>query len=382
MTINRKKITVKNGISYNGKTYSYVLRIPDAITGKTKPKWVAGFDSEKAAKIARDKARVALSEYNYAEPTRQTVAEYLNAWYEVHSNRIGAEAVEKYARTLRNHVIPRIGSMKLQDLRPLHVERLYTDLLTTPQKSGKCLSPRSVKAIGTILKTAFKYAVEVQGVITVNPVARVKMPKFSGANFTPWTFSELRTFLTQAKSHRLYFFFRLSAFTGARRGELLALKWTDFDGNAITVKATRSALGEKPTTKGGHGQRRVMLDAETITQFNEHRKRQYKERLAIGSAWTETGYVFVQENGLPIYPNTPSDVMKKLSALAGLRHTRLHDLRHLHATELLRLGEPLHVVANRLGHRDAMVTATIYAHVSQEQTETASLRFAEASENM
>ena len=59
-----------------------------------------------------------------------------------------------------------------------------------------------------------------------------------------------------------------------------------------------------------------------------------------------------------------------------------HFLLHLHATELLRLGEPLHVVANRLGHRDAMVTATIYAHVSQEQTETASSRFALASETI
>jgi integrase len=370
------KKTLSNGIVKRGKTYSYVLRIPDSVTGKTKPKWVGGFDSEKTAKVARDKARVALADYNYAEPTKLTVGEYLNAWYEVHSNRIGAEAVEKYARTLRLHVIPRIGSMKLQDLRPLHVEKLYAELLSTEQKSGRCLSPRSVKAIGTILKTAFKYAVEVQGVITVNPVARVKMPKFTGANFTPWTFSELRIFLTHAQTHRLYFFFRLSAYTGARRGELLALKWSDFDGSAITVKATRGAVGEKPTTKGGHGQRRVVLDAETISQFNEHRKRQFKERLLLGEAWTETGYVFVQENGLPIYPNTPSTVMKKISALAGLRHTRLHDLRHLHATELLRLGEPLHVVANRLGHRDAMVTATIYAHVSQEQTETASSRYA------
>jgi integrase len=376
------KRTLSNGIVKRGKRYSYVLRIPDSVTGKTKPKWVGGFDSEKAAKIARDKARVALADHNYAEPTKLTVAEYLNAWYEVHSNRIGAEAVEKYARTLRLHVIPRIGSMKLQDIRPLHIEKLYAELLTTEQRRGKCLSPRSVKAIGTILKTAFKYAVEVQGVITVNPVARVKMPKFSGANFTPWTFSELRTFLTYAQAHRLYFFFRLSAYTGARRGELLALKWAEFDGSAITVKATRSAVGEKPTTKGGHGQRRVVLDEETIKQFNEHRRSQYKERLLLGEAWTETGYVFVQENGLPIYPNTPSDVMKKITALAGLRHTRLHDLRHLHATELLRLGEPLHVVANRLGHRDAMVTATIYAHVSQEQTETASSRFALASETM
>jgi len=86
-------------------------------------------------------------------------------------------------------------------------------------------------------------------------------------------------------------------------------------------------------------------------------------------------------NGLHIFQYPQGSILRG-GALAGLRHTRLHDLRHLHATELLRLGEPLHVVANRLGHRDAMVTATIYAHVSQEQTETASSRFALASETI
>ncbi len=89
--------------------------------------------------------------------------------------------------------------------------------------------------------------------------------------------------------------------------------------------------------------------------------------------------MFVQENGIPLSTNTVSDLYRKLIKKAGLRPNRLHDQRHLHATELLRLGEPLHVVAQRLGHRDAMVTATIYAHVSNEQAETASERFANAS---
>lgn len=74
----------------------------------------------------------------------------------------------------------------------------------------------------------------------------------------------------------------------------------------------------------------------------------------------------------------PSTVFRKIINRAELRSTRVHDLRHLHATELLRQGEQLHVVAERLGHRDAMVTATIYAHVTNEQAETASIRFADA----
>ena len=86
----------------------------------------------------------------------------------------------------------------------------------------------------------------------------------------------------------------------------------------------------------------------------------------------------MQETGEPLDTGTPTHLFRKLSERLGLRGIRLHDLRHLHATELLRLGEPLHVVANRLGHRDAMVTATIYAHVSDQQAETASATFANA----
>jgi integrase len=200
----------------------------------------------------------------------------------------------------------------------------------------------------------------------------------------PWSFAELREFLDGSRNHRLYFFFRLSAFTGARRGELLALKWSDFDGKSITISKSRALAGnsvvEQNTTKGGKGgQRRVALDPETIQQFTEHRKRQLEERLLEGSAWTETGYIFVQETGAPLDTGTPTHLFRKLSERLGLRGIRLHDLRHLHATELLRLGEPLHVVSDRLGHKDPMVTATIYAHVSNEQGESASNTFANAS---
>jgi len=71
--------------------------------------------------------------------------------------------------------------------------------------------------------------------------------------------------------------------------------------------------------------------------------------------------VFTREDGFPIDLHTPTHLFSKITKRVGLRHNRLHDLRHLHTTELLRLGEPLHVVAQRLGHRDAMVTATVYA---------------------
>ncbi len=384
MTNGITRKTVKNGIAFTGRSWSYVLRIPDPSTGRTKPKWVGGFDSEKSAKLARDKARVALAGRNYSEPSKLTVGDFLEEWLVVHSTRIKPTTRYKYETVIRNHLMPRIGSLKLQALRPTHIERVYQELLTEPGVNGRVLSPNTVAYVGTILKTALKYAVEVEGSLTSNPATKIRPPKTSTKSINPWTLSELNTFLEEAKSHRLYFFYRLSAFTGARRGELCALRWSDFDGKAITISKSRTQLEgaslEQNSTKGGrNGQRRVPLDAVTIEQFNAHRKRQMVERIKLGEHWNESGYVFVQESGLPLYPGTPSDLFKKILKKAGLRPTRLHDQRHLHATELLRLGEPLHVVADRLGHRDAMVTATIYAHVSSEQAETASTRFAKAS---
>lgn len=381
-TPNRKK--VKNGVAFTGKGWSYVLRVPDLATGKTKPQWVGGFDSEKSAKLARDKARVSLSNSNYVAPSKATVGEYLITWInDVHASQLKATTLERYKRVINRYLVPELGAIKLQDLRPSHVQALYTSLLTSSSVTGKPLSPQTVTLIGAVLKKAIKYAVEVDEVIAVNPVSRVPLPKGKGTIPKPWSIQELNTFLDVSSTHRLSFFFRLSAFTGARRGELLALRWSDFDGTAITISKSRVTAGdevvEQNTTKGGtNGQRRVPLDDETVRLFNLHRKNQLIERLAIGEHWVDTGYVFVQENGLPLYPHTPSDLFKKLLIKADLRPTRLHDQRHLHATELLRLGEPLHVVANRLGHRDAMVTATIYAHVSDQQAETASATFANA----
>jgi integrase len=377
---------VKNGVAFTGRNWSYVLRVPDLATGKTKPQWVGGFDSEKSAKLARDKARVSLSSSTYISPSKATVGEYLSTWInDIHASQLKATTLERYKQVINKHLIPELGTIKLQDLRASHVQALYTNLLTRPTATGEPLSPRTVELIGTVLKIAIKYAVNVDEVMAVNPASRVPLPKGKGSIPAPWSIQELNTFLDVARTHRLFFFFRLSAFTGARRGELLALKWSDFDGSAITISKNRLSVNKQVvvqnSTKGGtNGQRRVPLDRETIELFSAHRKRQLLERLALGEYWQDTGYVFTQENGLPIYPHTPSDLFQKLLTKAGLRPTRLHDQRHLHATELLRLGEPLHVVASRLGHRDAMVTATIYAHVSDQQAETASSTFANAVE--
>ncbi len=120
------------------------------------------------------------------------------------------------------------------------------------------------------------------------------------------------------------------------------------------------------TTKGDRS-RVVSIDAGTVAIVREHRTRQIAERLKAGSLWTDTGHVFATETGGLLSPDTPTQLMPKLVAAAGVPRARLHDLRHLHATTLLLAGVPVHVVAARLGHADAAITLRVYAHVLREK---------------
>ena len=220
MKPNPKRKIVKDGIAFTGKSWSYVLRVPNSETGKTSPKWVGGFDSEESALLARDEARVALRKRIYVAPTERTVGEFLLTWlHDVHKQQLKATTFNSYEKIVRNHLIPGLGGIRLSDLKPSDIQRFYSETVTKKSVNGKQLQPRTAQYAGAILKKAIKYAVEVEGALMFNPASRVPLPKTNPEIPTPWTFSELNTFLKVASDHRLFFFFRLSAYTGARRGE-------------------------------------------------------------------------------------------------------------------------------------------------------------------
>lgn len=371
----KQKRKVKNGVVFNGTHWAYVLRVPDETTGRTKPLWVGGFTDEKSAKLARDKARVSLGNRDYIPPTKLTLGEYLTKW--LSTKKVAPLTLRGYEQIVRNHLIAHLGNIKLQDIRAFHIQALFNDMADV-----KKLSNRTIQHTGAVLRMALRDAVEIDNLITINPATRIKLPQVITKTPAPYSREELNRLLKVAKGHRLYFFFRLAAYTGARRSELCALQWSDFDGNAVLISKSRVSDGknviEQNRTKGGlNHQRRVSLDAETVKEFQAHKERQVLERLYLGDdVWKDSGYVFTSESGEPIHPDSVTRIYAKLQKKAGLRYNRLHDARHSHATELLRSGEPLHVVAHRLGHRDAMVTATIYAHIDTQQAESASETFA------
>jgi integrase len=370
-----------------------VIRVPDPATGVSKPRWVGGFDTEEAAKAARDEARARARNGQYVSRSTLTVADYLAEWLAAHAVSVKPKTLAGYRHDIDHYIVPSIGRLRLQALRPAVISKLYRDLAEHGGRDGHALSATTVSHIHRTLRKALADAVTLEQLLAANPAARSKRPRRTASEpVQVWTTGQLGSLLAAARHHRLFAFYRLAAYTGARRGELLYLRWSAVDLDAAEVTfggSTAVVRGQRVegTTKGGRS-RTVSLDRDTVTVLREHHRQQAEERLAAGETWTDTGgLVSVTRWGEPLYPDTVTALMTKLinqhnkavdPPARPLPHARLHDLRHLHATTLLLAGVPVHVVAARLGHADPAVTLRVYSHVLREHAAGVGDIFAQA----
>jgi integrase len=171
----------------------------------------------------------------------------------------------------------------------------------------------------------------------------------------------------------------LAATTGMRRGEILGLRWQDVDLDAATLgvrqslEETKTGLVFKPP-KTQKGRRSVALPLMTVEVLRRHRVEQAEARLASGRVYQDHGLVIARANGEPIRPSTVTKAFEDLARNAGLQGTRFHDLRHTHATTLLRHGVHPKVVSERLGHSTVGITLDVYSHVLPGMQEEAARR--------
>jgi integrase len=293
---------LRDGVTKRGNTWSYIVRVPDPESGRTRPKWVGGFPAEAAAKAARDDARVAARRGTYVDRSALTVREYLTEWLEAHQASVKRGTIAGYRADVERYITPRIGGLRLQGLRPAILSKLYRDLAVGGGTDGRPLSVSTVAHVHRTLRKALTDAVRVEQVLATNPAERAKLPRSRrGEPGTIWSAAQLAAFLDQASTHRLSAFFRLAAYTGARRGELLALRWPalDLDAAEMALSGSTDVIdGERvdDSTKSGRS-RVVSLDAGTVATMREHRRRQLTERMRAGPVWVESGLVFTTEDG-------------------------------------------------------------------------------------
>jgi integrase len=247
------------------------------------------------------------------------------------------------------------------------------------QKRG--LSETSLQHTHAALSSALDYAVR-QRIIAHNVMVDVDRPRRQRTAMRVWSAGQLAKFLTAVEADRLHPVLRLASHTGARRSELLGLKLPQLDLAAATLSITarRTRVGyemiERAGTKTAAGARVIDLDPLTVEVLRTWRKAQAAERQAWGVAYVDTDYVFTAENGEPLHADHLAQRFERLVAAAGVPTIRFHDLRHTHATLLLKAGVPPHVVSQRLGHASPALTLSIYSHVLPRQQAAAAAAFA------
>jgi integrase len=237
------------------------------------------------------------------------------------------------------------------------------------------LSARTVLHIHGLLRRALQQAVIWQ-IRPTNPAAMIEAPRAKDKEMKPVEEDRAGWLLEAAENTVLYLPILIALCTGMRRGEILGLRWSDVDlGNSrLTVNQslgqTRAGVHfKKPKNK--KSSRTIALPETIIKAVKEHRERQQKIKGLFGADYPKHDLVLPLPDGTPWPPDRLTDEYIAFTRRVTAREIRFHDLRHTHASELLRRGIPLKTVSQRLGHANATVTLNIYAHVMSGDDENA-----------
>ena len=287
---------------------------------------------------------------------------YLEHWLEhIHKRALRIGTYIRYRGLLSNHIIPALGSIKLQKPSPQHIETFYA------HKQDEGQSASSISSMHGLLHQALKQAVR-RNLVARNACDAVTLPRKSRHEVTSLTKEQAQTLLEAVRGQRLEAILAMALTTGMRRGELLALQWQDIDWEGGSVQVRRSVnryagqgykVSEPKTSKG---RRKVMLPQFVLDILKGHRTAQLEARLRTGAAWQDRGLVFCSAQGGFMRPDDLVKSFQRVLERVGLPHLRFHDLRHSAATILLTMGVHPKVVQELLGHSQISMTMDIYSH--------------------
>ncbi|HHV54517.1 MAG TPA: site-specific integrase [Firmicutes bacterium] len=366
-------------------------KVTDPVTGKTRlkrnQKWftiTARTRKEAEAKMAEILDQ--LNKGTYVEPSKKTLAEFLREDFIPHLQAKGRSpsTVRGYQINIEQHIIPHLGDLPLEKIAPIHIEGWLNTVTLT---NGGRPTARSLQYWRAILHRALEYAVEMD-LLPRNPVDKVKPPKVERRKPESFSREELEKILDAAKSSRYYALIATAAMTGARLGELLALRWdaVDFEQGTITIRRTLLDTGNqrtgrepffKETTKDNEI-RVVPMAAPLVSILKNWRKRWIEERMAIGGGYFDRfNLVFPTETGWPMSESNINRDWKVIFEKAGVRKLSPHKLRHSFATRALDAGADLDTVAAILGHSSVLVTKQFYVDSREEAKKSAVNRLAD-----
>ena len=369
----------------SGKLISYSIRVHRGrgMDGKQLKPWTATFDVSPTwtEKSARKKAEAFAATFEkeckegVTSDSRQKFAAYCDYVIGMKEQRGTKHSTIMLYKHLTERIYPAIGHTKLRELRADHLNDLYSALSKDGlnKRNGGKLSTKTILEHHRLISTVLEQAVK-EGLVPFNVASRATLPKAEHKEvnyFQPEQVAAIRDAL-EREPMKWKTLVHLLLITGARRGEVLGLKWdkVDFEGNRIYIcnsilYAPDVGIYES-TPKTERSRRYVALPPETMQLLRQYRAWQAGERLRLGEYYQNQDFLFTQDNGKPMHPDSVTEWLKRFSKRHDLPHINPHAFRHTMASMLYFNGVDSVSISKRLGHAQVSTTANIYAHVMEE----------------
>lgn len=309
----------------------------------------------------------------------QTLKTYMETWLAAKKPTVKLTTWKRYDSLIRTSIEPALGAVRLCDLSQQHIERYiaacYTESST--RRKDELVAVKTVRNRLGVLSAVLDKAKR-DKLIAENPLDNIDKPKKVKPQLVVMREEDAGALLDAVEGTDIAMLVWTALHTGARLGELLALRWRDvnLDGGTLHVARTiveGSSSGDDwyyfTSPKSGTT-RTIELDPETVARLKAHKAATAKDRMKVNMVWKDLGLVFPNTwqqrkvaPGTPLRPTTVTRIFRRIADGAGLEGVRFHDLRHAHATFALRDGKNPLIVSRRLGHADVKTTLSIYSHV-------------------
>ena len=369
----RKKTVCKGGKQYEYWEARYTVGF-DSGTGKQVQKSVSGKTQKEVAQKLKE-LTAALDAGTYIAPSKVMVGQWLDVWQEDYLVNVRPSTVTSYEATIRNHIKPKIGAIRLEALTTHDIQEFYNSL-RLPSENRKALSAKTIKNIHGILHHALQQAM-LNNYIRTNPSNSCVIPRATKKKVKPLNEYQIADFLKAIKGHKYESMFLVALFTGIRQGEVCGLQWgcVDFDDGTILIDKQLQSLRGK--TRGDsekytlvptkNGKERTITAAPYVMELLWKTKQsQNANRKLWGNAFQENDLVFTDELGNRVTPQALYRAFKIIVTESGMPMVRFHDLRHSYAVISLKSGDDVKTVQENLGHATAAFTLDTYGHVTEK----------------
>lgn len=365
------------------KRYKFLIYVgKDETTGHTIQIKKQGFKSKDEALEAylNYKLKIVKGEYEPLNKKKLTFKQLFESWDKVYKPTVKESTYAVTMRYFNNHILSALGNIYIEKITVAECQKAVNEWFEE--------APHTFDRFIHYASKVFKYGIDME-LLTSNPMEKVIKPKLKERPQQYQEFydkDELNEFLSCAKkcNFRYFVYFRLLAYTGMRKGESLALKWSDIDFETNTISITRNVttgLNNRPYISNGktaNSVRRIPVDSETMNYLKEWRYCQQKDMLKKGFNFLDAdNYIFPTINNGITSLSKPRQWNKSICDKFGLRRIKIHGFRHTHASLCYSAGLNAKEIQKRLGHADSKTTMNVYTHVMKNDEKKAVKKFAD-----